>query len=214
LIVVSAALAGMGVGDAFAQQVFDLVSGGLTSGEPGLLVFTAVVTVFVPSSARAVMRLLRLDRESRAARRMHALWRDLTAAAPQVVFRLKPADNRKFSPQERLHRRRIEIHDAAEIVARYVLPLPAVVDEVIESTVPEEDQEHIRLVAELVLAAERLTGSGGEPTTGGAHAPDEQTLLGFWQPAKSLVHAARHQHPLALGLPKKVAGDRHAESGS
>jgi hypothetical protein len=195
-IALSAALDVAGVSNAFAQGIFNVVSDGLASGEPGLFVFTALVVVFVPSSAQAVMQLLQLDRESRTARRMYPLWQDLTAAAPQVVFHLKSADNRKVSPQERLHRRRIEIHDAAEIVARYVLPLPAVVDELIETTTPEDDQEHMRLVAELVLAAERLTRyngePAGEPTAGGADIPDEQTLLRFWQPAKSLVHA----HPV------------------
>lgn len=188
-IAVATVLDAAGITTAFGPHVFDVVSEALTSGEPGLFIFTAVVVVFVPSSAQAVMRLLRLDRESRAARRIYPLWRDLTGAAPQVVFQLKPADNWKVSPQERLHRRRIEIHDAAEIVARHVQPLPAVVDELIETTTHEEDQEHIRLVAEIVLAAERMPGTTSEPAIGEAYVPDEQTLLRFWQPAKALVHA-------------------------
>ncbi|HEX6341993.1 DUF6545 domain-containing protein [Umezawaea sp.] len=192
VVAASAALDAAGLSDGFARDVFTVVSEGLTSGEPGLFVFAAVVVVFVPSSAQAVMRLLRLDRESRAARRTYPLWRDLTRAAPQVVFELKPADNWKVSPQECLHRRRIEIHDAAELVARYVQPLPPVVDELIENTAREEDQEHIRLVAEMVLAAERLADNRGEPAVGEAYVPDERTLLRFWQPAKSLVRAADH----------------------
>lgn len=210
MMAVSVALHAAGVGNAFTHNTYNLVTDGFDSGEPGLFIFAALVMVFVPSSAQAVVQLLRLDRESRAARRVYPLWRDLTAAAPQVVFQLKRADNRNISPQERLHRRRIEIHDAAEIVARYVLPLPTLVDELIETTIIEDDQEHIRLVAELVLAAKRLTDNSGEPagepTAHGADMPDEQTLLRFWQPAKSLLHATnltaeRQQHLLVHSDP-------------
>lgn len=192
LMALAAGADALGVGNAFTHNVFDLVADGITSGEPGLFVFAALVMVYVPSSAQAIVQLLRLDRESRAARRVYPIWRDLTAAAPQVVFRLKRADSWNVSPQERLHRRRMEIHDAAEIVARYVLPLPTPVDELIENTVVEDEQEHIRMVAELVLAARRLTDGGqgsAQPTTRGADVPDEQTLVRLWQHAKILLHA-------------------------
>ncbi|MFI5776844.1 DUF6545 domain-containing protein [Nocardia sp. NPDC051570] len=190
---VSAASDAAGVGNAFTHNLYSVMSDGITSGEPGLCFFTAVVVVLVPSSVRAVVQLLRLDRDSRGARRVYPLWRDLTAAAPQVVFRLRWADQWNASPRERLHRRRMEIHDAAEIVARYVLPLPTDVDELIETTVDEDDQERIRSVAELAVAAERLTGNGGEPTGEPSvyrgEVPDERTLLRLWQPAKSLLFA-------------------------
>ncbi|MFI6041634.1 DUF6545 domain-containing protein [Nocardia sp. NPDC051321] len=194
LMAVSAILDFAGAGNAFTRSTYDLVSNGFASGEPGLIIFVALVMVFVPSSAQAVVQLLRLDDESRSARRIYPIWRDLTDAAPQVVFQLKRADSWNVSPQERLHRRRMEIHDAAEIVARYVLPLPTAVDELIETSVDEDDQEHLRMVAELVLAAQRLTAGGGEPTgepaARAADLPDEQTLLRLWQPAKSLLHTA------------------------
>ncbi|MBF6328233.1 DUF6545 domain-containing protein [Nocardia transvalensis] len=194
LLVVSAALAAAGVGSELTHRIYDFVSDGLASGEPGLFVFTALVVVLARSAAQAVAQLLRLDRDSRTARRLYPLWRDLTAAAPQVVFRPKWADDWNASSQERLYRRRIEIHDAAQIVARYVLPLPAVVDELIETAVPDIDQEDMRMVAELVMAAERLAGNGGEPadepTVCRADVPDQQILLRLWQPAKRLLLSA------------------------
>ncbi|MFI7000179.1 DUF6545 domain-containing protein [Nocardia sp. NPDC050175] len=192
LMAVSAILDFAGAGNQFTYSIYNTVSDGFASGEPGLFIFVALVTVFIPSSTQAVVQLLRLDGESRAARRIYPIWRDLTSAAPQVVFQLKRADSWNVSPQERLHRRRMEIHDAAEIVARYVLPLPTTVDELIETTVDEDDQEHLRMVAELVMAAQRLTDGGGEPTgepaARGADLPDEQTMLRLWQPAKVLLH--------------------------
>ncbi|MFE9577482.1 DUF6545 domain-containing protein [Nocardia sp. NPDC006044] len=194
MMAVSVVLDAVGAGNAFTRNTYALVADGFASGEPGLFVFAALVTVYVPSAVQAVVQQLRLDRESRAARRMYPLWRDLTSAAPQVVFQLKRADNWNVSPQERLHRRRMEIHDAAEIVARYVLPLPNTIDDLIENTVEEDDQEDLRMVAELFLAAKRLTDAGGEPAgepaARGADVPDEQTLLRLWQPTKSLIHTA------------------------
>ncbi|QIS12394.1 DUF6545 domain-containing protein [Nocardia arthritidis] len=121
-IVVFAASDAAGVGNAFTHHMYDVMTDGITSGEPGLLFFAAAVVALIPSAAQAVMQLLRLDRDSRTVRRLYPVWRDLTAAAPQVVFRLKWVDNWNAAPQERLHRRRMEIHDAAEIVARYVVP--------------------------------------------------------------------------------------------
>ncbi|PXX71270.1 hypothetical protein DFR70_101692 [Nocardia tenerifensis] len=208
LMAIAAILDAAGAGNAFTQGIYDSVSKGFVSGEPGLFIFAALTLVFIPSSAQAIVQLLRMDAESRAARRMYPVWRDLTAAAPQVVFQLKRADSWNVSPQERLHRRRMEIHDAAEIVARYVAPLPVAVDELVESTVEEDDQEHMRMVAELALACHRLTEGGkdptGEPTARGAEVPDEQTLLRLWQPAKSLLHEATGlpvERRTALGTP-------------
>ncbi|KAA8889218.1 hypothetical protein F3087_09680 [Nocardia colli] len=192
-IAVAAALDAAGVGHELTQRTFDLVSHGLASGEPGLFLFAALVAVLARSTAHAVVQLLRLDRDSRTARRLYPLWRDLTAAAPQVVFRPKWADDWNAPAQERLHRRRIEIHDAAQIVGRYVLPLPDAFDELVETTVADIDQEHLLLVAELVMAAERLSGNGGEPadepTVCRADVPDQQTLLRLWQPAIRLLRS-------------------------
>lgn len=193
-IAVSTALNAAGAGNAFTHDTYRTVADQLGSGESGLFVFAAMAVVFVPSSARALVQLLRLDRESRAARRLYPLWRDLTVAAPQAVFPLKWADNWNATPPERLYRRRMEVHDAAEIVARYVVPLPADLDDLIEIAIAEDDQEHARLVAELILAAERLAGNAGspagEPTSSRTDVPSEQTLLRLWQPTKALILGA------------------------
>ncbi|MFF3223068.1 DUF6545 domain-containing protein [Nocardia suismassiliense] len=201
-IVVSAALDATGVSSELTQRTYNLVSDGLASGEPGLFLFTALVAVTARSTAQAVAQLLRLDRDSRTARRLYPLWRDVTAAAPQVIFRPKWADDWNASAQERLHRRRIEIHDAAQIVARYVLPLPAAIDDLIETTVVENDQEHLRLVAELAIAADQLAGNGGEPayepTVCRSDVPDLQILLRLWQPAIQLLSTDPAERPEAL----------------
>ncbi|MFI9503620.1 DUF6545 domain-containing protein [Nocardia sp. NPDC052566] len=203
-LVVSAAMNAAGVGNPVTDRMYTAVAEGIASGEPGLFVFAALVAVLARSTLQAVAQLLRLDRDSRAARRLHPLWRDLTAAAPQVVFRPKLADDWNASAPERLYRRRIEIHDAAQILARYVLPLPAAVDDMIDTTVADSDQESMRSVAELVLAAERLTGTGAdqsdEPTVARADVPDQQILLRLWQPAHRLLErsggaAAAGLHP-------------------
>ncbi|WP_378740631.1 DUF6545 domain-containing protein [Nocardia brasiliensis] len=190
-----AALRAVGAGNDFTRHAYSLATDGLDTREPGLVLTAIVTLVFVPSSARAVAQLLRLDHQSRIAHRLNPLWRDLTAAAPQVVFPLKPADRRHISPKERAHRRRVEIHDAAQIIARFVAPLPVAVDDLIETTVPENDQEHMRLVAELVMATQRLARpkdneTAGEPTPHEADVPDEQTLLRYWEPAKVLLLVA------------------------
>ncbi|WP_067651263.1 DUF6545 domain-containing protein [Nocardia harenae] len=194
-LMITAALDAAGMDTAPTRAVYDLAVGGVTSGEPGLFVFAAVVVIFVPSSTRAVLQFLRLDSESRCARRLHAVWDDLTTAAPGVVLRLRRVDSWRAAPRERLHRRRMEIHDAAEIVARYVRPLPTGIDDYIEATVAERDQESVRLVAELVLAAARLTECGGQPgdaTARRTDVPDERTLLRLWAPATTIVRAAGH----------------------
>lgn len=191
------------VNDDFTHRAESLTSGSLATREPGLLFVTVATLAFARSPTRAVAQLLRLDRESRTARRLYPLWRDLTAAAPQVVFPLKRTDRRNTSPKERAHRRRVEIHDAAQIVARFVAPLPIIVDELIETTVPENDHEHMRVIVELVMAAQRLAGrdgteTAGEPVEHGTDPPNEQTLLRFWEPAKSLLRTANKTPPAAV----------------
>ncbi|MFI5784047.1 DUF6545 domain-containing protein [Nocardia sp. NPDC051570] len=108
------------------------------------------------------------------------------------MLALRGPDRWHASPKERAHRRRIEIHDAAQIVSSFALPLPAVADESIEAAVAENNQEQMRLVAELVMAAQRLarTGDGrttGEPMPCRTDVPNEQTLLRYWEPAKFLL---------------------------
>ncbi|MBF6296579.1 hypothetical protein IU459_03365 [Nocardia amamiensis] len=184
-----AAPGALGVGTDFTRRMYDFASAGLASGEPQLLFGAVLALVVVPSCVRAAARL-------RQSARLYPLWRDLTAAAPEVVLSLRWRDRWGASPAERVERLRIEIRDAAEIVARYVRPLPADVDELIESTIAEDDQELARLVTELVIAAQRRaagrTGdSAGEPSAQAADVPGEDTLLRLWAPAKSLLPRTR-----------------------
>ncbi|WP_067472098.1 DUF6545 domain-containing protein [Nocardia amamiensis] len=187
-LVLFAALGALGLGTDFTRHMYDFTSDGLASGEPQLL-FAAVLTlVVVPSCARAAARLRQLTQ-------LYPLWRDLTAAVPEVVFSLRWGDRWGATPAERVERLHIEIRDAAEIVARYARPLPAVIDELIESTITEDDQEHARLVTELVVAAQRLADSrkgesAGKPSAQAADVPDQDTLLRWWNPAKSLLQEA------------------------
>lgn len=175
-----------GIATGFAGPMYKTTSDGLASGEPQLIFATILSLVVVPSCLRAVTRLRQLAR-------LEPLWRELTAAVPGVVLTLRWSDRWGASPAERLERLHIEIRDAAEIVARFTLPLPVTVDELIDSTVAEDDQEQLRLVAELVLAARLLTERGGgsrftdQPTAAVADLPDEDTLLRLWLPAKSLL---------------------------
>ncbi|MEU2258661.1 DUF6545 domain-containing protein [Nocardia xishanensis] len=187
-LVFLAALGALGVGTDFAHQMYNFTSDGLASGEPQLLFGAVLALAIVPSCARAVARLRKLGR-------LYPLWRELTAAVPEVVLSLRWVDRWGASPAEREERLHIEIRDAAEIVARYVRPLPVAVDELIERTVDDDDQEHARLVTELVMAAQRLADSrngepAGEPSAQPANVPDEDTLLRLWAPTKSLLSEA------------------------
>lgn len=145
----------------------------------------------------SVVQLLRLDQDSRTLRRLYPVWRDLTAATPGVVLTLRPGDRRGSSTAERLHRRRVEILDAAAIVGRWAVPLPENLDQLVEdSDAPESDREELRSVLELVTASWRLAAIGGahragEPPVGYYRVPDVKTLARLWQPAQKL---ADHAH--------------------
>lgn len=169
------------------------------SGELLLLWVVLGAAVLVPSAVRAVVQLLRLDPDSLAARRMYPVWRDLTAAAPGVVLALKPSDRFGASSAERLHRRRVEILDAAAIVGLHAVPVPEAVDELIEvSGDSEDEQEALRSVLELASASWRLHAIGGahragRPPLGHYHVPDIDTLARLWKSAQELMDRAHSQ---------------------
>ncbi|WP_328821021.1 DUF6545 domain-containing protein [Nocardia sp. CY41] len=155
--------------------------------------------LLVLSVGRAVVQLLRLDRDSRAFRRLYPVWHDLTAATPGVVLTLRPGDRRGSSTAERLHRRRVEILDAAAIVGRWAVPLPEDVDRLVDnSDVPEEDRDALRRVVELAAASRRLVTIGGahragDPPLSHYCVPDVKTLVRWWQQAQDLADRAHHQ---------------------
>ncbi|WP_067470235.1 DUF6545 domain-containing protein [Nocardia amamiensis] len=146
----------------------------------------------------SVVQLLRLDRDSRALRRLYPVWRDLTAATPEVVLTLRPGDRRGSSTAERLHRRRVEILDAAAIVGRWAVPVPEDLDHLVEdSDVSEYDREALRSVRELAAASWRLVAIGGthragDPPLSHYHVPDLKTLVRFWQPARDSAGHSGH----------------------
>ncbi|WP_433635529.1 DUF6545 domain-containing protein [Nocardia sp. CA-120079] len=154
--------------------------------------------VLVLSLVRAAVQLLRLDRDSRALRRLDPVWRDLTAATPGVVLRLRRRDRRGSSTAERLHRRRVEIMDAAAIVGRWAVPLPEDLDQLIEDSEPSESgREALRNVLELASASWRLVAIGGAhragiPPLSHYHVPDIDTLARLWRAAQDLADRA-HQ---------------------
>ncbi|WP_280302693.1 DUF6545 domain-containing protein [Nocardia abscessus] len=162
------------------------------SGEPMLLWVVLGCAGLVPSVVRAVAQLLRMDDDSRELRRLDPVWRDLTGAVPGVVLTLSRADRRGAPRAELLHRRRVEILDAAAIVGRYAAPLPEGIDRTIEKNLPDEDdQEAFRCVVELAAASWRLRAIGGvrmagEPMLGHYSVPELELLARYWKPARSL----------------------------
>ncbi|WP_280245271.1 DUF6545 domain-containing protein [Nocardia abscessus] len=162
--------------------------------------------LLVLSVGRAMLQLLRLDKESRALRRLDPVWRDLTAATPGVVLTLRPGDRRGASTAERLHRRRVEILDAAAIVGRWAAPLPDVLDQLIEdSELPECDQEALRSVLELACAAWRLAAIGGahragDPPLSHYRVPELKTLVQLWQTARDLADRAYEPESASTSL--------------
>ncbi|WP_327139063.1 DUF6545 domain-containing protein [Nocardia sp. NBC_01327] len=171
---------------AVTDRMYNFTANGLASGEPQLLFGAILVSVLVPSCRRAWVRVRQL-------RRLGPLWRDLTTAVPGVVLALRWADRWGAWPAERLERVKIEIRDASEIIAGTIVPLPAAIDRSIDNGVTEDDQENMRLVAELLLAVRSQPEVGYGRQSGGltlrtSDLPDIDTLVRFWEPAKSLVH--------------------------
>lgn len=164
----------------------------LSSGELTTPFLVVTVLLALPSGA-VVTQILRVDADSRAVRQLQPIWRYLTAAAPEVVLPLSWTDRRNGTPAERLHRCRVEVLDAAEIVSRYTDPLPDELDTVVERNVDEDDQEDARSVLELMCAAQRLATLGadrrlaGQPSPTRQPIPDLDTLLRLWEQATSLL---------------------------
>ncbi|MEU2257155.1 MAB_1171c family putative transporter [Nocardia xishanensis] len=96
--------------------VFRIIAG-MSSIEPGLpwavatFAMLAVVTALIAIPLiNAVLVRTGLDRNGRACRQLRPLWRDLTAAVPEIV--LLPDDSRPGEPMSRLYRMTVEIQDA------------------------------------------------------------------------------------------------------
>lgn len=177
------------------------------SGEPLLLWVVLGCAALVPSALQAVTQALRIDADSRELRRLYPVWRDLTAATPMVVFTLHRSDRRGSTPAEKLHRRRVEILDAAAIIGRYIEPLPDAIEELVEvSDASGEDREDLRDVLALAVAAWRISSLGGTERAGGPTqpqytVPDVETLAQLWNSAQSLVEQVGSLGMLCPGQP-------------
>ncbi|KZM70402.1 DUF6545 domain-containing protein [Nocardia terpenica] len=185
-LILFATLNTVGFNVEIVRQMYRFTSDGLASGEPQLLFCAILGASIVPSCTRAVMCQIRLFR-------LRSLWRELTAAAPEVVLSLKWADRWGASPAERVERRRIEIHDAAEIIARFTQPPPVAIDELITATVRSEDRKQTRDVLALIEAARCLSRNDmpfTQPAPHGIVVPDEDVLRRLWSPAKRILRAA------------------------
>ncbi|WP_431962953.1 MAB_1171c family putative transporter [Nocardia sp. bgisy134] len=104
----------------------------------------------IPLIAELVLRA-GMDRATRTCRRLLPLWRDLTAAVPEIVM---PVDARHGSdPATRLLRMTVEIRDAMLHLGAY---LPAETGETQRNTVrePESDRELTDYAHRLIRAAQ------------------------------------------------------------
>ncbi|WP_433677763.1 DUF6545 domain-containing protein [Nocardia sp. CA-119907] len=158
-----------------------------------------------------------VDEDGRAMLRLYPVWRDLTSAAPGVVLTLSRSDRRGASRAELLHRRRVEILDAAVIVGRYAGPLPEIIDEMIEASVSDnDDHEALRCVAGLACASWRLRAIGGvqragDPPLNHYSVPSLETLAQLWKPAQTLVDHA-YSREMVRPTASSSAGVRPVQS--
>lgn len=185
ILAAGAVMASAGVDSAFTRDTEVRASGEL------LLVFIGMsILMGVPSSVRALTELFRVDRDSRTVRSLQPIWHDLAQiGTPEVILRLSRKDRAKSS-EERLRRRRTEIHDSIAIVSRYVRPLSAEVEATIEDTVPDELQETVLSAVELILTARYLESIGGWKEAGPEHAAsfiDQESLLPVWPIARKIA---------------------------
>ncbi|WP_442941245.1 MAB_1171c family putative transporter [Nocardia sp. NBC_00403] len=148
----------------------------------------------IPLVAELVLRA-GMDRATRTCRRLLPLWRDLTAAVPEIVM---PVDARHGSgPATRLLRMTVEIRDAMLHLGAY---LPAETDETQRNTVrePESDRGITDYAHRLIRAAQARkaglppAGTGAPPLPVVAHDFDAELaylidLARIWPQAKAAV---------------------------
>lgn len=126
--------------------------------------------------------------DRRALHRTTPAWQDLTAVAPQVVLP-RTDDGSRWLPSEQLHRRQVEIQDAAAIVGRHTQPLPAEPNALVEIDIAADEREDMRRVLALVDATQRER-SPSRPVAGGGlpEIPDTATVVRLWGKAKAYWH--------------------------
>jgi hypothetical protein len=152
-----------------------------------------IVPGAVPLVARGVERL-KLDRWSRRRRQLLPLWRDLTAACPEIVH-LAPAGVTDHQTRYLLHRTIVEIRDCIVILSRYATPIPTAVNAAITAT--KGHGEMLTYAAKIAFAAAAKTrgdSMSGATLTRQSTADDlldetdELTRLALvWPRAKTIV---------------------------
>ncbi|NKR28856.1 hypothetical protein GS966_27810 [Rhodococcus hoagii] len=187
-LALGAILATMGFDNSFTREV-EIRAG----GELILPYMALAFLIMIPSSAKALAQILRLDAVSQDTRTLEPMWRDLVVKATPGKILRQPWYSRWFTkPHVRNHRRRVEIHDAIGTVSRFAEQVPDELDELIEQTVPEDEQEDVYLAAELLLAARHLERVGGvkaagKPRYGTREVADIDALVQVWDRARNLV---------------------------
>ncbi|WP_406232060.1 MAB_1171c family putative transporter [Nocardia sp. NBC_01009] len=140
----------------------------------------------IPLVAELVLRA-GMDRATRTCRRLLPLWRDLTAAVPEIVM---PVDARHGSdPATRLLRMTVEIRDAMLHLGAY---LPAETDETQRNTVrePESDRGTTDYAHRLIRAAQARK-AGLPPAGTGAPPPLPVVAHDFDAELAHLIDLAR-----------------------
>ncbi|WP_156094600.1 MAB_1171c family putative transporter [Nocardia lijiangensis] len=168
---------------------------GMPSAEPGLpwAVATFVMLVLVAALIAiplfsAVLVRSGFDRKGRACRQLRPLWRDLTAAVPEIV--LLQDDSHRDEPRSRLYRMTVEIQDALMHLRPYEPEL----------SVEPGMEDYARRIA----YAARAKASGEPPRPRGAIPAGAGQALGDDDRAAGLRDLLR----LAKAWPKEGAGVR------
>lgn len=172
----------------------------------------ATSQIAVPMIGR-LLEFAGLDRDGRTCRRLRPLWRDVTAAVPEIV--MDPgADPARRDTTARLLRMTVEIRDAILHLGPY-LPTAAA------------DPPHRGSDREVTAYASRLAGAvharkaGFAPTTSSTvphtfrTAPDFDTelrqlldLARVWPHTRNAIHTGwspNHRHPLRMGAAEQVS---------
>ncbi|MFG1790953.1 MAB_1171c family putative transporter [Nocardia sp. NPDC049149] len=140
----------------------------------------------IPLVAELVRRA-GMDRATRTCRRLLPLWRDLTAAVPEIVM---PADARHDSdPATRLLRMTVEIRDAMLQLGAY---LPAETGETQRNTVREPESDRgIADYAHRLIRAAQARKAGLPPAGTGAPPPLPMVAHDFDAELAHLIDLAR-----------------------
>lgn len=116
----AAILFGINLALSLVQMVTGWQGGGahLTRVEASVTACLVLDAMFIAIPlVKSQLAAAELDRAGRTCRRLRPLWRDLTAAVPEIVLRPGPED--RTDPKSRLMRMTVEIQDALLHLGRY-----------------------------------------------------------------------------------------------